>query len=706
MSIMAGLTAEKIAKDIRLLVENESTDFQAVCFDYFDTLINRSISPEYTKRIAADRLSELLQLQISGSAIYEIRRDLEVKLCNKNLDECGETEFSLDSLGAELHGLLSRLAETNLSVSETVFIDLFASIEIAVEKLVQAPVPEMTSLVKWLNEKGIPVYLLSDFYVPLKYFSQILAFHDLNKYFTNIFISCDYLKLKSSGSLYHLAADTIGCTLSKLVMIGDNRHSDFEVPNSLGMKAYHLDTSSIRRHYESWEKEWENQRGSELNKSQFEIALSNNSAEFFPEMGVSLWLFTHRLFNEITASGAKNVFFCSKEGEFLKLLFEHYQKILFGKQVIKAHYLVVSRKSTFIASLKPIEEESFDRLFNQYRDLSIEEFLLSLNFAQGQVDSIGQSLSLESTARQFDLKNHPDFEALLASDQFLTIFEQRRSEQKKYLTAYLQSFPVNLKTEGLTLVDVGWKGSIQNNIFHSLDKKIAVNGFYIGLLSPSELSEKNRKKGILFSDHPAHTPYIHVFNNNRSLFEMLLGASHGSANGYFSNQSYEPKSSSGEEIIYAERSSHDGVLVTVLDLPEERKLYNELINPLQEVFKKLFSSLTESYGSRPASIPEAKWFAEKHARMVFKPTKEEIDFFSNLYHLENFGIFEYTAFDTESGISMVSRLKNLISLTQNPASYLETGVWPPIILKRLGLPWLQPIDGRKRFNRCFKDANE
>lgn len=232
------------------------------------------------------------------------------------------------------------------------------------------------------------------------------------------------------------------------------------------------------------------------------------------------------------------------------------------------------------------------------------------------------------------------------------------------------SFGVDFAT-GLVVVDVGWKGSIQNNIYHALQNNISVHGYYIGLLSPTGLTGNNTKTGIVFSDFPDHTPFVHVYNNNRSLFEMLLGASHGSANGYFATNS--------DDAIAARKSTltkHiDGKTaygVATLDLPEERKLYNIKIYPLQQQFLKMFTAATKIYAKTEAEVPDARWFARHHSRMVFKPSKDEVQFFSELYHLENFGIFEFTDFNSKNNPGLRQRVHNLLHLVKTPAAYLET----------------------------------
>ena len=52
----------------------------------------------------------------------------------------------------------------------------------------------------------------------------------------------------------------------------------------------------------------------------------------FPEMGLTLWLFISRLFALLHRESGENVFFCSKEGEFLKQSLEVYQDKMFGSR--------------------------------------------------------------------------------------------------------------------------------------------------------------------------------------------------------------------------------------------------------------------------------------------------------------------------------------------------------------------------------------
>ena len=371
-----------------------------------------------------------------------------------------------------------------------------------------------------------------------------------------------------------------------------------------------------------------------------------------------------------------------------------------SRVLIRPHYLLVSRKSTFIASLRPLDDEDFHRLLDHYRDISLREFLLSLNFGERLAERIIAELPFAADERLPDTARHPHFQALRALPSFRAIYEKRRNEQAENLRAYLHSFAVDFATEPLYLVDVGWKGSIQDNLFHLLGGTVTVHGFYIGSYNGTERSERNRKTGLLFTDYPRQSPFFQVYNSNRSLFEMLLGASHGSADQY-RREDAAATTAEPPQTIHETRQTASGPLqIIVKDLPEEHALYTKTIKPLQDRLLTLFNEMTTSYLQAGGRLPDEAWFAKQHGRMVFLPTDRELAWFEDLYHLENFGIFEFTTFSTAHRFSLVERLGHLKNIIRHPG-VLETGIWPPIILRRFGVGFWQQVDGRRRWYRSF-----
>ncbi len=676
-----------------------------VCFDYFDTLVTRSVFPEATKQLAARQLVSLLANEVGWKTLYELRSGLEKKLCKESQVSGYDAEFVLDDLAGRMYNVMAQIGGYPEWLDRDRFIGIFADIELNIEKRVQRPCPVFFDLLHYLHEKETVLCLMSDFYFSREQFLRMLKFHSIDSFFKGVFVSADHKISKGgSGKLYTVAAEKMNCDVTEMLMIGDNIHSDYEMAKHAGLQARHVDRSAQYSKYQQFEALSRKQQEPDkkcLLEDIFATVFEDYRTPFFAEMGLSLWFFIHHLFIQVQKQAVSHLFFCSKEGEFLKKLFVQYQEQCFGKQIITCHYLLVSRKATFICSLDNLENEDFSRLFSHYADISFKEFLLSLNFSEETALKICDEHDLEYDKKFRDFRSTKQFSELKKSSSFREKYEAHRLEQRKNLRHYLDTFGADIKEKGLTLVDVGWKGSIQNNIYKSLGGNVLVRGFYIGSLSPTETHTKNRKFGILFSDTPTHSPYIHAFNNNRSLFEMLLGATHGSADGYFSKELYQNQEAARKSVVLKSFGDNDDHVVTGVDLPEERELFNTKIAPIQAVFLKMNYHLTERYCLDTGDCPDLQWFARHHARMVFRPSKEEVEFFSLLYHLENFGLFEFTDFQAENNISISRRLKNFKMLLQNPAGVLETGVWPPVILKRLGLEFMQPIDGMKRYKRVF-----
>ena len=687
-------SAEQLFAEVKTRLEACPSAPKVVCFDFFDTLVQRSVPAEETKRIAARQLAAALGRERDGEFLYSLRSRLEERLCSQNLARGLDPEFNLANLAESLHDILGRVIGESFDLDTQTFRHLLLAIEVAVEKEVQRLDPHVVAILRHCHQAGVQIAIVSDFYLPRAVFRELLIWHGLMEMVDKVFVSADHLLTKGHGGrLYEVVAEAYGLPPEAFLMLGDNGHADVKMAIERGMSGLRLSRRDEGRGKEQVTVPTGSRRVEEYRR-----VFEAHRAGSFPEMGLSLHLFTHRLFLQSVRDKVETLFFCSKEGEFLRRLFMRYQEIRFGRQVVDSEYLLVSRKATYICGCRALADEDFSGLFGHYRDQSLMEFLQSLNFSEDEANSLCRSLALDGATRHHDLKQHADFATLLASPSFRRSYERHRHQQRTNFLAYLQSFSRDLPRHGLALVDVGWKGSIQNNIFRALDGRVRVKGYYLGLLSPSAIEENNRKSGVLFSDTPCHSPFIHVYNNNRSLFEMLLGASHGSADGYFQD----------EELGDARRSSRyrDGQgamapLAKVLDLPEERKLYQQLIAPLQEVFSELNDTLCALLLDRDGSLPESSWWARQHARMVFTPTRAEIDLYGELYHLENFGLFEFTSFTRGEPVPLATRVANLLSLAKDPAAHLETGVWPPIILRRLGLDFLIPFEGAKRHKLVF-----
>ncbi len=320
-----------------------------VCFDYFDTLVTRCVEPEYTKQMASGLLSRLLKGSFTGESIYHCRKDIEYDLCLTSAAALNELEFCFEDLGVNLWDELKKQDVRNVLPVRDRFIKEMLAIEVAVEKAVQSVCAEVFHVIQTLHRRDFTLLLISDFYLPEKEFLEILSWHKLEHLFAKVYISSVHGRSKGSGRIYPMIRENLGVEFGQLLMIGDNPHADIKMSRQHGLQSIHLQRPDGKNMAVTRKKQEIATSADPVQPFQ-QIALPKDVP--FPEIGISFWIFTHRLFEELNEHDVRNVFFLSKEGELLKKIFDQYQIALFGSLKIKSHYLLASRKATFIASLQ------------------------------------------------------------------------------------------------------------------------------------------------------------------------------------------------------------------------------------------------------------------------------------------------------------------------------------------------------------------
>ena len=373
---------------------------------------------------------------------------------------------------------------------------------------------------------------------------------------------------------------------------------------------------------------------------------SSAGLSLFPELATTFFCWVERLHRALVEQGVQQVFFFSREGQPLMRMFDMYRERVGSR--IASHYLEVSRRSTLLPSLAPLAEETFETLFRQYRRISLVEFLSSLGL-EAQTRSIAQALGLPNGAgyrREEDLPTSPTFAALKALPQFQALYESERVARRRAFIDYLSELSGGTPPARLVIVDVGWKGTIQDNLFALLCRNVdtpvrALTGYYVGLVAEGAAGLNNDKYGLLFSSVNAPSPKFRVFSENRALFEVVLAADHGSI------VSYETTADGRAQPIRGE--FEEGEMLDAEVFPVQRQLF--------EHFKRLVASMPPD---GKGSLLPFEEVVRAHARMVFNPTSRERTWFSSVFHVENFGVFERSRFDTpESRPGLIQRLRFL-----------------------------------------------
>lgn len=524
-----------------------------VAFDFFDTVVHRNCHPEQTLYQWAKEMALELNFDVSPAILYKVRKSVE------NDKELGTEEMCYLDL---LSGIYDKIKDKIKIISKEEFIHRAKILELKIELQHIYLDSEIQEVLKRLKSDSKQIILVSDFYTDKELIETVLKKFEILDYFSSIYISSEKACRKSTGNLYKLILKELGLKPIEITMIGDNYKSDYEVPRSLGLNAIYR--QYIDKNTTVAEKE--------LVKLYNQILFSNSKKAPFNIFLADIVFFISKLHKKMIQDDVQIALFCSREGQLLKRLFDRYQDTFFEKnQKICTEYFYVSRRSTLYSSFTSLEDEEFEMIFRQYKKITLQNFLLNLNFSDNEIILICQDLK-EKPTYVLTVDDHL-LEKLKKHPQFITKFNKEKKDSQ-LLRDYIERLTKNQNE--VYLVDVGWKGTIQDSIKKALpDKRIV--GYYLGLmLNVYSVENKTDKTGLLFSDYPNKSEFYDIVSRNFEFYEDIFVADHGPVLKYKKDSEIIP--------ILEDDKKHVSIYQAVKDYQEELVFgFSEIL----EAYKKM-----------------------------------------------------------------------------------------------------------------------
>lgn len=498
--------------------------------DYYDTIVHRNVHPNYTQRIWAKLMIRELGLPISIDELYFIRQE-SVKYLIKELEK-EDVEIPYNTLKEEI---CKRLINADIVAIEAKqdFITLFEDADVRAESDVQYLNQDVLDTLKYFKSNGGKVYLVSDFYGSKSLFEKLLTHHGISELFEGIYSSAALEKSKHTGSIYAPILSELSIDPSAVMMIGDNLKSDYTNAIKNGLNAYQLP------HKKYLKKNKRNNFGNDKKDLKRIIngiykTSHKNSSIPYTEYIVFYHTFVERMYETAKRKKLKDLFFLSREGQYLKKLFDSYQAFaqIDETRKINTHYLKVSRQASLQIALQDINVEDFGYLQKKYSNLSVNDFLLAVNCPDVLRTQIISELNVEGKTNIEDFFNSSIFDDLKQNKTFTIYYNAHRESSRKAFDTYIHSFNSDIEKNGINLVDIGWGGTMQEAIYKFFDHKIAVTGYYLGLGEIYNLQPKTKRYGLNFSLMPYANYNDCILMANMQLYEQFSAADHGSAVGY------------------------------------------------------------------------------------------------------------------------------------------------------------------------------
>lgn len=654
-----------------------------VGLDVFDTLISRRVEPEAIKMLVAHRFAETLtehNIEISADILYAQRQRIERELCEANRAAGHDDEFDYDTM------LEWWLQEANSpDAYRDALKEQLHAYEVQIELASQVVDPRVSVLLESLYRRGKRLVFVSDFYLPKADVWRFLKQAKLDIYFERGYCSSDNFLRKASGRLFQHVLEDLQVTPHKMLFVGDNPHSDVRQATRKGIDVLHLVEPSLKRRYTrlnvlanmcEQNRYWQGGLAHEI-VTNFTESSPAEEANVNYQLGYAIApayvLFVEHLLESAQRDKIGALYFCAREG----MMFLRIARKIIGRDKTRPwpslHYLAVSRRSTFLPTLEELSIPALSRLLGQYTSISPRQFMESVGLGGLIYEQAWHDTGIEDLDTPIDdIGKSPTLASFLNNPEVQQQFALDHASAKLLFLQYLHQEGFFTHTR-VRIVDIGWKGSIIDNV-----ARIALSNPYHphidGVLLGAQADMTSPicpKYGYIFDGSRRDTMTM-TGMTNVALFESHATANHGSVIGYQHRnhrirpilRSYAEERENWQKFMrYGQAGVHAYVRDYLRARPFLRTAYKMSIDEWLPVIQ------------------------DKLRRIVHHPKASEVQAFMNLTHVESFGKVTVRRFADER--TLVKQQGGSMARSPNGLyRAIRFTLWPSAIMQHMRLGFL------------------
>lgn len=506
--------------------------------DVWDTLLRRDCHPEFAKLATALHvfLDPSLGISRRNETVWDIYRrrvEQEMLLADQSRAAGNDNEYDIVEV---LRQWLTQIVGHSYDESLP---SRLADFELDFELRHTYPDPTIREVSEQYPAET--TLFLSDFYMSASRLSTLLHHHGIDTFVPGGLSSCDVGINKRSGRLFHYVEDLYRVTPGEHVHIGDNSTSDRDVPHALGINAVHFQPETEHAKRLARESIFED-RGELFRKIQAEVKEAASGRRFAHEQsaereaafgaGIQSSVlaigFCLHVAESVLSSGLKSLYFFSREGEFFirvwNALFPSGQHA--GHTLPHASLLEVSRLATFCASLREVTPSEMRRIWNLYTTHSLEALLKSLGLEPSSFTELAAKHRLPLTETIQYPWEDGRVKRLFGDPAFVCQIEEKIRADRRGLLAYLATQGLRDDGSSVSVVDIGWRGTIQDNLAWLLPS-VRFQGQYLGLqmfLNEQPVNTHKQAFGPNANETLEHCNLLDAVSPLEMLFSSPLGS--------------------------------------------------------------------------------------------------------------------------------------------------------------------------------------
>lgn len=647
--------------------------------DVWDTILRRHCHPDAIKLHTAQATIALAGERLDHRwhdawDLFTLRREIEGEIGREAQAAGNDDEYEIEDV---LRRLLQRCLHDDTLAAELA--PRLVELEIRQELAVTYADPQLLKLVAAKAPRRLVA--VSDFYMSAARLGRILAAKVPELAFERLFVSCDLGVNKRSGRLFHRVAEELGTPVEQILHIGDNPAVDVTQARAQGLTAIHFvheDEEKLRaeknRHFARRE-----ERRHDLDElaqvtAPLEKPEDGSAATALYNLGVRhaqvFAGFAAFIQAEARRRGVESVFFMTREGVFFQQVYDALQTVApFAAQATGSRLIEVSRIATFVGSLRTLSADELMRIWSLYSHQSMQALLRTLDLDAAPFAAVVQRHGLALD----EVVSYPWQDArvlaLLADPAFRDPIEAHRDDRRALLLEYLgqQGF---LGSGPRMTVDIGWRGSIQDNLALLLPET-PIHGLYLGLQPFLNDQPANATKRGFLVDANVDSPGRARLVRHVRPIEMMCNVLGGSVTGY--------------------RRNGQGIEALRLSHRNEDEVHERFIAHFHAGILAATPAVAEWIGCHAVTPRELSDLAhDSMLRLLLQPPPKLMDAFFSLEHNESFGVGGF--YKPRADLPLLDCLMGLVKVEPRIrvlARLTEIG-WPQATLRRayFGLPYL------------------
>ncbi len=502
-----------------------------ISFDVFDTAILRPLTDPRD-------LFDLMQPEVSrlvggdGLAFPAARTEAELAARMRAWEQKRE-EVTL----AEIYRALGEVKGLDAATQRKLL-----QLEIEAEQAVCRANPFIHAVYCWCRDNGRRVAFVSDSYLPEDVIAGILAQAGYHTY-DALLVSSSHGKTKMSRRLFAEAKTRVAFHSGRWLHIGDDLYSDIRMGRKAGIATWHYERCMNRFNRSPDAAAWTGHEPDHSARPVVQGLVANRltSARILrrrPRETDTFWHdfgyvaagpllvgFTEWLIEQARAHELEALYFLAREG----LVMQRVYQAVAQQSGLETHYLLASRRAMGLAAIDKVEKESLAFLTGGGPGLGVAHYLERIGLDWQQHGDAIRAVGFDSPNHK--MANGRDYANL---EKLFVALEQpicaRAREERAVLLEYLRRCGL-CGGRRVGMVDVGWRGSIQQAVVRLLGPTgdaPQIRGLYLGTVSHPTVVQPNLcHEAYLFRlGHPRH--YCELIMVSVALVEFMCSAAEGS----------------------------------------------------------------------------------------------------------------------------------------------------------------------------------